>query len=85
MATATIPLGNRVDATLKREFDSTAEKLGLTPTVALTVFMKRFVTDGGFPFDVRKRPEAFYEPFATEEEALDFTNNAFRRAYDETR
>lgn len=51
---ATVPLGNRVDANLKREFDSTAEELGLTPTAALTVFMKRFVTDGGFPFDVRR-------------------------------
>lgn len=30
------------------------EDLGLTPTVAITVFMKRFVQDGGFPFDVRK-------------------------------
>lgn len=52
--TATIPLGNRVDANLKRAFDATAEELGLTPTAALTVFMKRFVSDGGFPFDVRK-------------------------------
>lgn len=51
---ATIPLGNRVDVNLKREFDHTAEELGLTPTAAITVFMKRFVTDGGFPFDVRR-------------------------------
>jgi len=50
----TVPLGSRVDINLKREFDSTAEDLGLTPTVAITVFMKRFVQDGGFPFDVRK-------------------------------
>lgn len=53
MNTTTIPLGNRVDVNLKREFDDTAEELGLTPTAALTVFMKRFVHDGGFPFDVR--------------------------------
>lgn len=33
----TVPLGNRVDINLKREFDSTAEDLGLTPTVAITV------------------------------------------------
>lgn len=54
MSAATVPLGNRVDASLKREFDATAEELGLTPTAALTVFMKRFVHDGGFPFAVRK-------------------------------
>lgn len=53
-STTTVPLGNRVDVNLKREFDSTAEDLGLTPTVAITVFMKRFVQDGGFPFDVCK-------------------------------
>lgn len=53
-ASTTIPLGNRVDINLKREFDSTAEELGLTPTAALTVFMKRFVSEGGFPFDVRR-------------------------------
>lgn len=51
---ATVPLGNRVSPVLKREFDETAEELGLTPTAALTVFMKRFVAEGGFPFDVRR-------------------------------
>lgn len=48
-STTTVPLGSRVDINLKREFDSTAEDLGLTPTVAITVFMKRFVQDGGIP------------------------------------
>ena len=55
MSVSTVPLGNRVDANLKRAFDATAEELGLSPTSALTVFMKRFVEDGGFPFDVRRR------------------------------
>ena len=43
MSASTIPLGNRVDANLKRAFDSTAEELGLTPASALTVFTKRLV------------------------------------------
>lgn len=60
MAT-TVPLSNRVEVNLKREFDSTAEELGLTPTAALTVFMKRFVADGGFPFAVNKRVPSEYE------------------------
>lgn len=55
MSASTVPLGNRVDANLKRAFDATAEELGLSPTSALTVFMKRFVEEGGFPFAVRKR------------------------------
>lgn len=55
MATASVPIGSRVDVNLKRAFDETAEELGLTPTSALTVLMKRFVDEGGFPFAVRKR------------------------------
>ena len=68
MATATAPLGNRVDVSLKREFDATAEEIGLTPTAALTVFMKRFVADGGFPFEVR-RPVPTEEEYAREMDA----------------
>lgn len=66
--TATVPLGNRVDANLKREFDATAEEIGITPTAALTVFMKRFVTEGGFPFAVKK-PTPSKEEFTAEMEA----------------
>ena len=44
MATTTTPLDHRVDADLKREFDKTAEGMGITPTAALTVFMKRLVS-----------------------------------------
>lgn len=54
MATATVPLSNRVEVNLKREFDETAEELGLTSTAALTVLMKRFVAEGGFPFAVKR-------------------------------
>lgn len=52
---ATVALGNRVDANLKRAFEETAEELGLSSTSALSVLMKRFVDDGGFPFAVRKK------------------------------
>lgn len=55
MASTSVPIGSRVDVNLKRAFDQTAEELGLTPTSALTVLMKRFVDEGGFPFAVRKR------------------------------
>lgn len=52
---ATVALGNRVDANLKRAFEETAEDLGLSATAALSVLMKRFVDEGGFPFAVRKK------------------------------
>lgn len=68
MATATAPLGNRVDANLKRAFEATAEDLGLSSTSALTVFMKRFVEEGGFPFEVRRRTPTEAE-FASEMDA----------------
>ena len=55
MAGTSVPIGSRVDVNLKRAFDETSEELGLTPTSALTVLMKRFVDEGGFPFAVRKR------------------------------
>lgn len=55
MTASTASLGNRVDANLKRALDATAEKLGLTPASALTVFTKRFAEESCFPFAVRKR------------------------------
>ena len=55
MSAQTVALSNRVDANLKREFDNTAADLGLSATAALSVLMKRFVDEGGFPFDVRRR------------------------------
>ena len=61
----TVPLGNRVNTALKREFEETAEELGMTSTTALTVCMKRFVEDGGFPFEVRRRVPT-EEEFAAE-------------------
>lgn len=70
MATVTAPLGNRVDVNLKREFEKTAEDIGITSTAALTVFMKRFVSDGGFPFAVRRpAPVPTEEQFAAEMDA----------------
>lgn len=68
MSTTTMPLGNRVDVNLKREFDATAEEIGLTSTAALTVFMKRFVAEGGFPFSVRK-PAPTKDAFTAQMEA----------------
>ena len=65
---ATVALGNRVDAQLKRAFEETAEELGLSATAALSVLMKRFVDDGGFPFAVRKRVPA-EEEFAIQMDA----------------
>lgn len=49
------PFGEPRQRRPQREFEETAEEPGMTSTTALTVFMKRFVEDGGFPFEVRRR------------------------------
>lgn len=42
-----------VDADTKRRFEEIASEIGLTSSAALTVFVKRFVAEGGFPFEVK--------------------------------
>ena len=79
----TVALGSRVDSRLKSEFDETATELGLSPSAALTVLMKRFVDDGGFPFEVRLKSRV--APFASEEEADAFIDAAGLEMLDEAR
>ena len=64
MATMSI----RIDDGLKRGFDEVARGIGLSTTAAVTVMMKRFVDERGFPFDV-KAPR--YVDFADEGEVAD--------------
>ena len=44
----------RIDETLKREFDSLCQDLGLTMTTAFTVFAKTAVRRQGIPFELTK-------------------------------
>lgn len=37
---------------LKRDFDALCNEIGTPVSVAMKVFMKKFVVHGGFPFDV---------------------------------
>lgn len=75
----TVSLGSRVDAGLKAEFDETATDLGLSPSAAITVLMKRFVDEGGFPFEVRR-----YVPSKREYEAKMLSTLDAMRAGQET-
>ena len=43
----------RVDRTLKNETDKIFRELGLSPSVATTVFYKQVVRCGGIPFELR--------------------------------
>ena len=53
MASDTIAVTRRFDKNLLIEFDSTADAIGISPTSAMTVFMKQFVAHRGFPFEVK--------------------------------
>jgi len=43
-----------MDASEKRLFTETAESLGLSPSGAIRVFVRKFNEYGGFPFPVRR-------------------------------
>lgn len=49
---ATISFNVRMDESLKRSVDATAEAIGLSTAAAFNVFARQFVAHGGFPFDV---------------------------------
>lgn len=72
---ATATLNARVDVADKERFAATASALGISPSAAVNVFVRKFnEVGGGFPFDVRLSPE----PFVSEAEACDFADAAAR-------
>ena len=71
---AAATLNARVDAADKEQFAATASALGISPSAAVNVFVRKFNEVGGFPFDVRLSSE----PFASEAEACDFADAAAR-------
>ncbi len=77
MSTST--LNARISIEDKERFTRTADALGLTPSAAISVFVKKFNECGGFPFDVRMAPE----PFAQESEACDFADDVSKEMIDD--
>jgi len=80
---ATVQLATRIEESQDRLFRETASRLGVTPADAMRVFIAAFNQHRGFPFDVRLAPDV--EPFADEDEALDFVDRQAMRLLDETR
>lgn len=58
---ATASLNTKIDPQEKREFVKVAESLGMSPSAAVRIFVKRFNDCKGFPFDVRLTPTINYE------------------------
>jgi len=48
-----VSLNTKMDKDDKELFVQTAERLGLSPSSAMRVFVRAFIEEGGFPFDVR--------------------------------
>lgn len=43
----------RIDDQLKSDADKIADSIGITLSAAITVFLKKFVSERGFPFEVK--------------------------------
>lgn len=48
-----ITISARIDEQTKDSAEEIANSIGLSLSAAINIFLKRFVTDQGFPFDVR--------------------------------
>jgi addiction module RelB/DinJ family antitoxin len=46
-------ISSRVDDALKTQADIVAENIGISLSSAINIFLKRFVAEGGFPFEVK--------------------------------
>lgn len=79
MATASASLNTKLDLDEKREFTRNAEALGISPSAAIKIFVRKFNECGGFPFEVR-RQDAGSSAIALPPEQFD----AFARALDES-
>lgn len=62
MATQTV----RLDDDVKKEFDAIAQDIGITGNAAINIFVRRFVREGGFPFDVKAERVPTEAEFAAE-------------------
>ncbi len=62
----------RVDDDLKRKSDMLFNDLGTDTTTAIRMFLTQAVAYNGFPFEIKKKNRAGYDPYEvmTEEEML---------------
>jgi DNA-damage-inducible protein J len=69
---STVQIATRIEQSQDRQFRDTTRRLGTTPADAIRMFIAAFNENRGFPFEVRLPADV--EPFATEDEALDFVD-----------
>jgi DNA-damage-inducible protein J len=78
---STVQIATRIEQSQDRLFRDTARRLGTTPADAIRMFIAAFNESRGFPFQVRLPAEVV--PFASEGEALDFTDRMAMDAIDD--
>jgi len=52
-----IQVSTRIDEVTKQQFDSVCDTLGISPSNALSMFIKGVINHNGIPFPVVARPE----------------------------
>ena len=77
-----ITISARIDEQTKDSAEEIANNIGLSLSAAINIFLKRFVTEQGFPFDVRLKnmPKNFTE--MTAEEISDLVNQRIAQSSD---
>ena len=53
-----IQVSIRIDEATKRQFDKVCESIGISPSNALSIFIKGVINYNGIPFNIMAPPEA---------------------------
>jgi len=74
---ATVQIATRVDEQQSRKFREITNAIGTTPSDALRMFIASFISEGGFPYDVKIKNNI--EAFDNEDEATTFATRISKR------
>lgn len=61
MAESLVSLNTKISREEKELFLETAKAVGLTPSAAIKLFVRKFVEYGGVPFEVRREPKINFD------------------------
>ena len=76
-------IATRVSEEQYELFRVTAQVIGTTPADALRMFIFAFNEHHGFPYEVRTNKPIVVEPFASEEEATEFSTKLAMELFNE--
>ena len=75
-----VQIGTRIDNKEKLLFEQTAKSLGMSPSVALKIFIAKFNAEHGFPFEIKQNQRV--DAFVNEEEVMDFIDEIGGEMYE---